>query len=189
MGDSNTLVDADENIWDIYVSSNNWSWLFYIDLTSMSYQNPYLLKVIAANTTGVTSMWCMFEGCINLTSVPWMDTSSVTSMGFMFCRCPKLTTIPLLDTRSVTNMKDMFAGCTNLTTIPLLDTRLVTHMNGMFNGCYRVESGALALYQQASTQANPPTYHTDTFKNCGVNTVTGAAELAQIPASWGGLGT
>jgi len=62
-------------------------------------------------------------------------------------------------------------------------------MSFMFRNCYAVESGALALYRQASTQANPPTYHTNTFKDCGKDTVTGAAELASIPASWGGLGS
>jgi len=47
-----------------------------------------------------------------------------------------------------------------------------------------VESGALALYQQASTQATPPAYHHYTFYRCGRDTTTGAAELAQIPSSW-----
>ena len=42
------------------------------------------------------------------------------------------------------------------------------------------------MYQQMSTQATPPTSYTDTFKNCGRDTTTGAAELAQIPESWGG---
>jgi len=53
-----------------------------------------------------------------------------------------------------------------------------------FYGCVNVESGALALYQQASTQTNPPTNNYQTFTNCGSNTVTGVAELAQIPSSW-----
>jgi hypothetical protein len=62
-------------------------------------------------------------------------------------------------------------------------------MSGMFDSCYKVQSGALALYQQASTQATPPTDHTGTFTNCGRDTVTGAAELAQIPQDWGGTST
>jgi len=57
-------------------------------------------------------------------------------------------------------------------------------MDSMFKGCTGVESGALALYQQASSQDIPPTYHYQTFYNCGSNTTTGAAELAQIPSDW-----
>jgi hypothetical protein len=58
----------------------------------------------------------------------------------------------------------------------------------MFRDCLNVQSGALALYQQASTQTTPPSDHSYTFTNCGKNTQTGAAELAQIPSSWGGTG-
>jgi hypothetical protein len=61
-------------------------------------------------------------------------------------------------------------------------------MRRMFNDCLNVQSGALALYQQASTQTTPPSEYYNTFYNCGSNTTTGAAELAQIPSSWGGTG-
>jgi len=57
-------------------------------------------------------------------------------------------------------------------------------MSYMFSGCYKVESGALALYQQASSQATPPSTHNSAFYKCGRDTVTGAAELAQIPSDW-----
>jgi len=42
------------------------------------------------------------------------------------------------------------------------------------------------LYQQVSTQANPPSKsnHTRTFMKCGSDTQTGSAELAQIPSDW-----
>ena len=131
-GTSKTLVDADQNIWDIYNSTSSWGYLLFM--------NTNLESIIAANTTGVTDMSGMCNGCTNLTNVPLFDTSSVTNMG------------------------------------------------NMFNNCYNVASGALALYQQASTQATPPTNHNNTFKGCGIYTTTGSAELAQIPASWGGNG-
>lgn len=90
------------------------------------------------------------------------------------------------DMSSVTDMTAMFANCTSLTSVPLFDTSAVTNMSAMFINCTKVEGGALALYQQASAQTTPPSSHTGTFTNCGSDTVTGAAELAQIPASWGG---
>ena len=133
-----------------------------------------------------TVMNYMFYGCTSLASVPVFDTSSVTNMQYMFQNCSSLTSIPLFDTSSVTNMQYMCYNCSALTSVPLFDTSSVTNMTLMFNGCTNVQSGALALYQQASTQTTPPSQHFNTFENCGSNTVTGAAELAQIPSSWGG---
>ena len=83
-----------------------------------------------------------------------------------------------------TDLNSLCAGCTSLTTIALFDTSNITDISYAFANCTNVESGALALYQQASTQANPPSNHISTFKDCGSNTVTGAAELAQIPSEW-----
>jgi hypothetical protein len=58
-------------------------------------------------------------------------------------------------------------------------------MNFMLYKCNVMEGGALALYQQASAK-NPQPGHYRTFIDCGKDTETGAAELAQIPTSWGG---
>lgn len=253
MGDTQTLVDADENVWDIYKQSNDWTNLFEIQYNE-SFDN--LLEVLGANTTNVTkmtylfsnctslssiaifdtsnvtTMYAMFQGCTSLesvplfntsnvtdmrsmfyncsslTSVPLFDTSKVTDMIYMFEGCTSLTTVPLFDTSKVTSMLEIFRGCTSLTTVPLFDTSnveslswmfedctslttvplfntsKVTSLNGMLYNCYNVQSGALALYQQASSQENPPTFHYYTFTNCGTNTQTGAAELAQIPSDW-----
>lgn len=112
------------------------------------------------------------------------NTSSVTDMSYMFAGCWALTSVSLFDTSNVTNMTYMFRSCTSLTSIPLFDTSKLTNMDSAFYVCRGVQSGALALYQQVSTQTNPPTSHRSTFYNCGSNTQTGAAELAQIPSDW-----
>lgn len=135
-----------------------------------------------------TSFTAMLRGSNNVTEILGANTTGVDSMVSMFYNCSNLTTATLFDTSSVTNMAGMFGLCTLLTSIPLFDTSLVTSMYSMFNNCMNVQSGALALYQQASTQSTPPTNHSYTFTNCGINTVTGATELAQIPSSWGGTG-
>ena len=160
------------------------------------------------NTSNVTDMSIMFSGCESLTTVPLFDTSSVTNIDGMFGDCYSLTTVPLFNTSNVTNMSQMFFNCESLTTVPLFDTSNVTDMGAMFYDCinltsvplyntskvidvdemffrcYEVESGALALYQQMSTQVNPPISHTQTFYDCGSNTQTGSVELAQIPSDW-----
>jgi len=143
-----------------------------------------LTSVPLFDTSNVLDMSSMFADCGDLTSVPLFDTSSVQTIKAMFQYCISLTTVPLFDTSNVGLMEETFDRCTALTTIPLFNTSKVTSMTLMFNNCISVQSGALALYQQASTQTNPPSYHSQTFRYCGSNTQTGAAELAQIPNEW-----
>jgi surface protein len=169
-------VSSSPNIWDLTYENSDWSDLL------LSHSN--LLEVINANTTGVTNMFRMFLNCSNLISVPLFDTSSVTNMNRMFVGCSSLTSVSLFDTSNVTEMSYMFNGCSSLTSVPLFDTSKVTYMNSMFYNCTNVQTGALALYQQASSQVNPPTNHNATFYSCGRDTQTGAAELAQIPDDW-----
>ena len=145
-----------------------------------------LTSVPLFDTSNVTNMHDTFMGCRSLTTVPLFNTSNVTIMSNMFYKCYSLTSVPLLDTSNVTDMSHMFAYCSSLTTVPLFNTFKVSDIGYMFLDCGNVQSGALALYQQASTQTTIPHYHDLVFKNCGVNTVTGTAELAQIPYSWGG---
>lgn len=155
MGDSQTLVDATENIWDITKNSTRWNQLF-----QTKYSNE-VLQVLGANTSDVTAMSGLFDLQSNLTNVA------------------------VFDTRNVTDMSSMFYKCTALTAVPLLPTDSCEIMGLIFMNCYNVESGALAFYQQASSQASVRSYPM-AFTDCGKNTATGAAELAQIPASWGG---
>lgn len=136
----------------------------------------------------------MFSKCTALTQVPLYNTSNVTNMYGMFYECSNLESVPLFDTSSVTTFykgsdrKGAFENCTSLKAVPLFNTSSATSTSRMFYGCTAVESGALDLYNQASTQTTPPSSHSDMFTNCGSGTVSGSAELAQIPASWGGTG-
>lgn len=131
-----------------------------------------------------TSFEYLLLNSSNVTEVLDANTTGITNMAFMFDSCTSLTTVPLFNTSNVTNMDHMFMYCSSLTTVPLFNTSNVTNMSWMFCNCRNVESGALALYQQASTQTTPPSNHDVTFYNCGSNTTTGAAELAQIPSDW-----
>ena len=151
-----------------------------------------LITAPSFNTTAVTSMHQMFNYCTALVDVPEYNTANVTDMESMFYNCCSLEEIPQFNTHNVINF-DSF--CQQLGTdygfptpalkhVPLLDTSSATDVDHMFGGCKNVEGGALALYQQMSSQANPPTAHYGAFGACGVNTTTGAAELAQIPSDW-----
>lgn len=150
--------------------------------------------VPAFTTSKVINMTSTFSRCHNLTTVPLLDTSSVLYMGHdvdlhayggMFYDSG-ITEIPAFDTSKVVSLKNFCRHCTHLKKIPLLDTSSVVRFDGAFNECYRSTGGALALYNQASSQTNPPTYVSDAFNQCGARTETGLAELQQIPRSWGG---
>ena len=150
-------------------SSTTWT----LGWWSEQYQRRYNLtgnkhvKILGANSTGVTSLAKFASGHKYLESIALFDTSSVTDFS---------------------NFLKADSSAIGPTTLPLYDTSSATTMESAFQGCKNVESGALAIYQQASTQATPPSIHSSTFTNCGSSTVSGAAELAQIPSSWGGTG-
>lgn len=219
-----TLVDAEQNIWDLTNNDDYWN--------SVLSGHTDLLEVINSNLTGVRNMMATFHGCTSLERINVLDTSTVNSFYIAFDGCTSLTHVPVINaasaytmqeafsgctslksvtivntdnlsimlslfsystsletvsignTSNVTNMGSVFKGCSSLKSLPLLDTSSVTNMNQFAYDCFKVESGALALYQQASSQAVPPTEHNYAFKDCGRDTVTGAAELAQIPSDW-----
>lgn len=195
-----TLVPGTTDNYDVYKSG--------ISFNDLLKQSTNVIEVLGANTTGITSMRNMFYNCTELTTVALFDTSNVTNMSQVFTQCSSLTSIPLFNTSNATNMYGIFDDCTSLTSVPLLDTSnvktmsyafadcwsltsiplfntsKVTDINAAFLRCYNVQSGALALYQQASTQTNPPTNHQYAFRECGKDTQTGAEELAQIPSAW-----
>lgn len=136
------------------------------------------------DTSRVTHTDEMFSGCHTLTSVPLFDTSNVTNMWGMFRDCDALTTVPLFDTHEVEYMTYMLFNCTSLTSVPLFATESVIDMSYMCVRCVNVAGGALALYQQASSQQYPPSRHDATFRNCGTNTAAGRADLLGIPQDW-----
>lgn len=174
-----TQVSSSPNVWDLTYSDSNWSKLLL--------GQTELIRVIDANTSGVTRMSEMFVNCSGLQNIPLLDTSSVTSMFAMFANCSSLQTIPLLDTSNVITIENMCFNCTSLQTVPLFNTTInLDHMENAFSGCVNVTSGALALYTQASKAGAGSSSRYHCFYNCGSNTVTGQTELAQIPTVWGG---
>lgn len=127
----------------------------------------------------------MFRYCTDLTDVNITGTFGTSSIiDGMFSRCTVLTNISLPSLYGVSSARSAFEYCYGITQIPLYDTSTLTDVYCMFMHCPNVESGALALYNRMIGQENPPTSHDYTFYDCGSNTVTGAAELAQIPEGW-----
>lgn len=200
-----TWTHVSGDVYDFHCDGTNWTYqeqnkasIFnhysYINPTTGTtsyYMTQHQFDVLDMDLTGVTSVAYLFQGAFQIQNIfSIRNTSSLTITNDMFYHRSyiKIPSVPLFDTSNVTFMNSMFQGCIALTSLPLFDTSSCTSMNNFASGCTKVETGALALYQQASTQTNPPSNHTNTFTNCGKGTTTGKAELAQIPTSWGGTG-
>ena len=158
-------------------------------LDYMFFHCEALVHAPVLDTSAATSMTYMFRFCTSLKDVPAYDMSNSPRTEFMFSDCTSLEYAPAFDTSALKSFRAMFMECTSLKRVPLYDTSSALNMNSAFYNCTNVEGGALALYQQASSQATPPTTHEYCFGNCGINTVTGAAELSQIPSDWTGSST
>lgn len=140
-----------------------------------------------SGTSFNTSFGNAFKDSDNLVKVIAVgDLSGITDYEYLFRSCSSLVSVVDMSTSSATTLARMFFECTGLKKLPRLSTGSVTTVLNCFYGCFNVESGALALYEQMSTQVTPPETTSGCFTNCGRDTPTGAAELAQIPASWGG---
>ena len=153
------------------------------------YYRACIAKVLGANASGFTSLSGMFSSATNLTEVALFDTSNCTDLSTMFAGSGLIEELPDFPTNSCANFEHFAASMTNLKKVPNLDVSAATNVKFMFASSYNVESGALAMYNKLSALGSQITNHDNTFAECGRDTVTGAAELAQIPSSWGGTGT
>jgi len=119
-----------------------------------------------------------------------MDMTGVTTVSYLFNSAwPVQNIFSIHNTSSVTDFSYFIAHTSRIIAIPslpLFDTSSAVNVSYMCYNTRNVESGSLALYQQMSSQATPPSTHNNCFTNCGSATTTGQAERAQIPTSWGG---
>lgn len=207
-----TRVSLTPNVWDCKIlnhsGASNWGYAAAGVTKILGFNGDGIGNYTSAMSfffKGVKST-CTYIGDLNLVSCTdvsdWFSGSSnvlthlgnvnlpdCTTADNMFSSTVNIESIGILTfSSSLQSAKSMFESCGWLTAIPDFETSGLSNVNQMFANCYNVESGSLALYQQMSSQSNPPSSHNYTFVNCGRDTVTGAAELAQIPSSWGGKG-
>ena len=116
------------------------------------------IDLSALDTSQVTDMMSMFEGC-SLTSLDLsnFDTSQVINMGFMFNGCRSLVNLDVsnFDTSKVTDMSGMFCDCKSLTTLDVsnFDTSKVTAMSVMFQQCSSLTSLDLSNFNTSNVTA------------------------------------
>ena len=141
--DSSTSTTTEKALYNLYIVSeapifapSNCEAIFsyFKNLIQINFNNKF-------NTSKVTDMGGMFEGCSSLTSldVSNFNTSQVTGMGGMFISCSSLISLDLnnFNTSQVTNMYAMFIACSSLTSLDVsnFNTTNVTNMSIMFDRC------------------------------------------------------
>ena len=154
--------------------------------------STHSFDIIDSNLSGVTDAHSLMTSARMCANCVLKNTGDIVDASYMLSggnRPISLATLNALDLHSATNISHLLYSATSL--ISPLDITLsgaVSYCDSAFYNCKKVSSGALALYNSLSSQSALPTNYSGTFTNCGANTTTGAAELAQIPSSWGGTG-
>lgn len=117
------------------------------------------------DTSSVTNMENMFNGCLNLIVVPEMDTSNVTTMNSLFHGCGiYYCDKPNWNTSNVTNMENLFNSCQSLIYLNISnwDTSKVTSMYNMIYSCSKIrEIGAIDCGGLSSSNKYPFTSYSD----------------------------
>lgn len=124
------VLPKDKGLYKIYGNSvKNVTIKADINYNGSSYEPLIPSSTIEAsfkgsNTSNITNMGKMFQGCSRLTSLDLsnFNTSNVTNMTRMFDRCSNLTSLDVsnFNTSNVTDMTDMLGACGNLKTITMV---------------------------------------------------------------------
>ena len=141
--DTSTSTTTTKSLYNLYIVSEapifapqDCSLFFagFNNLININYNNNF-------NTSNVTDMSSMFDGCSSLTNLDLnnFNTSKVTNMRYMFNKCSSLTSLDLsaFNTSKVTNMQSMFSGCSSLTSLNLdnFNTSSIMNIKQMFYHC------------------------------------------------------
>lgn len=100
-GDSQTLVDPTNHIYDVTYNTTDWSHFFEFA--------SGLIEILGANSTGVTTLESAFAYCSYVESSAVFDTRSVTNISSVFENATRLTALPMWDTGNVTNADKAFS--------------------------------------------------------------------------------
>lgn len=201
------IVQVSDDVYDIcpVESSTNYkySWGGLFDLGA-GVDNPSITEIIYGYASEdyhynkESSLTRMCYRCVNLTKVSELYISTTWPVGarngmrYMFYNCTSLTEVGgWLPFWNAEDLSYMFYNCTSLKYIPDYINGLyyALYLNKTFYNCVNVESGIYNFYSLHTTSRHwnnysEPLQYDQTFYNCGINTVTGAYELSQIPDAW-----
>lgn len=180
-------LSSSPNVWEFYLPSDTVPG-FSFGLNDGLFIDPSNLVDVEMELSNTYHEYRgLFTDCTAVKSVT-ISGNGVLYAGTMFRTCSGLESLTISSQTKLVDITQMCYMCTSLKAVPALSmANWVAGINSAFRGCTAVESGALDLYNVLSTSWSS-LEHDRVFENCGSGTVSGAAELAQIPSSWGGTG-
>ena len=108
------------------------------------------------NTSGAAYTASMFKGCSSLKQITFGNNFKTSNTGSMFKGCSSLTSLVLSSfvTSQVTDMSDMFNSCKALKSLDLrsFNTSEVTNMSSMFSNCGKLESLDLSSFNTSNVE-------------------------------------
>ena len=126
----------------------------------------------------------VFKNMSNITHIGNVNVPDLSTFYEMFANCASLVEIGQVQMKSgVTSFDSCFRGCQSITALPTLNLESATDVRNFMADCY-LYPHPLSIYSQLSNMGAQITDHDSCFYNCGRDSVTGAAELAQIPSDW-----
>lgn len=116
------------------------------------------IDISGLDTSSITDMSGMFDGCTQLTSISLgeIKTSNVINMSRMFTSCKQLKSLDLssFDTSKVKDFKSMFAGLESLTSLDLsnFDTSSAVTMFGMLGNLSSIKNLDVSSFDTSNVE-------------------------------------
>lgn len=200
-GQTWTPVDPENGIWDLYSSGNAITMTHFhagtvilggnFDSPGFTVHTTYtgflssIQSLYLGNHDANDTEWRDVFQDINIESVCNVDFGNITDIHALFSGNTHILHIDSFNIPSVTNMSELCNGCYRIDCVPEFFgiNGQVVNCQAAFYDCHSAEYGITQLYEQL-TAVQEPSEHLYCFRNCGVNSPTGSAELAQIPSDW-----
>lgn len=152
--------------------------------TATMFQMCRLLDNVSLDAPLTEELRYAFYGCRSLRNLYLAPCSPRTVRNaFYHCHSLPSETLEGLGTGLVESFSFSFSECLAFRTLPTLDLSSASDVSNTFSGCSNAESNIYASYVRM-TERSSITAHSQTFRNCGVDSPEGSAELAKIPSSW-----
>jgi hypothetical protein len=197
-----TQVSSSPNVWDVYVGVEDvFVGTAIRDVTSIIILGANLSSGLEVHsqipgTVSIRSLYCgtgwseaqeaPIANCSGITDCCNVDFGDATSL--YECFAGSKNTLTIADNfkmEHATDLRSFMYDCHVLTRLPtIVGNTQVTNCYTAFLNCLSVSSGILDMYNKLSGQQTPPSETFWAFHECGSNTATGSAELAQIPSAW-----
>lgn len=181
-GFSATNVEGD--IWDCSYSGYEQLMFMYTNLKDITVD--IIDWHIKDSATSLDTNLRIGTGWTNLKRINVSYCSHLTTLYSVFTST-SIEELYLSNTSSITDIHEMCKGASSLKMIPYIeDVAALTSCLNAFDGCVNVESGITSMYNRLSAVSGVSdiSKHYQCFKDCGSNTVAGAAELANVPSGW-----